>query len=628
MDLHAPPASPPASFASERPVSPARCRPPPPPIPAHGCALARDILVHGRIYVSKTKVYFKSNILGFKTLVDFPLSSVVAIEPKMTALVIPNALEITVQGGEVVRPQQPKQACPNRFRALLKTPLLANPPPPPLQYSFSTLNERDQTLDLLLALWRAQAPEAFAAFTGRKSTEEAAEYRARAASLSSVRSSESAAPPAAAGAVRNVKVEKETSAGEHVAIEAKQPVSAPAAAAAASSSPASSSSSNPSAPAAGGKAAHAETEAEGVEQFEELCMDVTYPCAPKTIFDLWYRDDNFVAGLWDQLGFMGPSLAFLAIRPASRLPPPLNLARSTATARAEVDCPPFPAPEKQRDYSYVKPLKGSFGPSSTKCVFHDEIVKEDAETFFAILTVTQTPNVPSGKSFKCKSMTTFTWAAGGAGVRVRASTEVEWSGRSLIKGVVNSSSIAGQKEYNEAIEKYTREHIAAHPEIRLDGANDAAPAPAAAAATTKEVRPTQTTTRKASTTRKVGGSQPAEQPLLDQLLEDPVKLALAALVGFLLLTNGYLLLTRGGGGGSAQPASFRGPKNEVRHALDRLDRIEREWDGLRAHFGGQQPPPAVVAQPVVTQPVVERVPVQVEQVAVPVAHQHQQRRPN
>lgn len=73
-----------------------------PSLPAHGCALAKDVLVHGRIFVSKEKIYFKSNILGFKTLVDFPLSSVVSIEPKMTALVIPNAIEIVVQSGETV----------------------------------------------------------------------------------------------------------------------------------------------------------------------------------------------------------------------------------------------------------------------------------------------------------------------------------------------------------------------------------------------------------------------------------------------------------------------------------------------------------------------------------------------
>lgn len=57
-----------------------------------------------------------------------------------------------------------------------------------VQYQFCTLNDRDGTLDILLALWQAQAPEAFAAFAGRKSPEEAIELRARAASVSSFRS--------------------------------------------------------------------------------------------------------------------------------------------------------------------------------------------------------------------------------------------------------------------------------------------------------------------------------------------------------------------------------------------------------------------------------------------------------
>lgn len=37
--------------------------------PASGCALAKEILVHGRIFVSTLSVGFKANILGFKTKV-------------------------------------------------------------------------------------------------------------------------------------------------------------------------------------------------------------------------------------------------------------------------------------------------------------------------------------------------------------------------------------------------------------------------------------------------------------------------------------------------------------------------------------------------------------------------------
>lgn len=271
----------------------------------------------------------------------------------------------------------------------------------------------------------------------------------------------------------------------------------------------------------------------------------------------------------------------------------------TAPSRAEIDCPSFPAGENERDYSYVKPLKGSFGPSSTKCVFHDEIQHEEADKFFAVLTVTQvrpppplpsraratltlaacrpqTPNVPSGKSFKCKSMTTFTWAGANRGVRVRATSEVEWSGRSMIKGVVNSSSIAGQKEYNAALEEATRAHIKAHPELRLSGVDEqeeAAP-----------VLKSESGDKKASAKpKKDAGGSGGGGSVLESLLDDPVKLVLGALVGVLLLSNAYLLLTRGSSAAGLQ--AFRG-RPEVKNAMERLDRMEREWDGLRAHFSG------------------------------------------
>lgn len=43
---------------------------------AHSCAVFKDILIHGRIFISTRAVAFKSNILGFKTKVRvilFPL---------------------------------------------------------------------------------------------------------------------------------------------------------------------------------------------------------------------------------------------------------------------------------------------------------------------------------------------------------------------------------------------------------------------------------------------------------------------------------------------------------------------------------------------------------------------------
>lgn len=50
----------------------------------------------------------------------------------------------------------------------------------------------------------------------------------------------------------------------------------------------------------------------------------------------------------------------------------------------------------------------------------------DPETCISNVTVTKTPDVPSGDNFSTVTRSTFTWAEGG-GTRVRVTTEVEWT---------------------------------------------------------------------------------------------------------------------------------------------------------------------------------------------------------
>ncbi|CAG8490209.1 19359_t:CDS:2 [Cetraspora pellucida] len=60
-----------------------------------GCALQKEILVQGRIYVSLNHICFHANILGWVTDVVVPFSDIIRIEKKSTAIVIPNAILIT-----------------------------------------------------------------------------------------------------------------------------------------------------------------------------------------------------------------------------------------------------------------------------------------------------------------------------------------------------------------------------------------------------------------------------------------------------------------------------------------------------------------------------------------------------
>ncbi|XP_065336254.1 protein Aster-B isoform X2 [Cloeon dipterum] len=61
----------------------------------YSCALQRDILVHGRLYVSPGYLCFYANIFGWETSVTVPWRQVTGLTKEKTALVIPNAILVT-----------------------------------------------------------------------------------------------------------------------------------------------------------------------------------------------------------------------------------------------------------------------------------------------------------------------------------------------------------------------------------------------------------------------------------------------------------------------------------------------------------------------------------------------------
>ncbi|SCU95966.1 LAME_0F14290g1_1 [Lachancea meyersii CBS 8951] len=58
----------------------------------YSCALSRDILLHGRMYISWEHVCFNSSILGWVTNVIIPFKEIVQIEKKSTAGIFPNGI--------------------------------------------------------------------------------------------------------------------------------------------------------------------------------------------------------------------------------------------------------------------------------------------------------------------------------------------------------------------------------------------------------------------------------------------------------------------------------------------------------------------------------------------------------
>ena len=58
----------------------------------YACALVKDILIQGRIYISQNWICFHANILSWETTLQIPVSKVREVKKASTIRVIPNAI--------------------------------------------------------------------------------------------------------------------------------------------------------------------------------------------------------------------------------------------------------------------------------------------------------------------------------------------------------------------------------------------------------------------------------------------------------------------------------------------------------------------------------------------------------
>ncbi|CAE6507027.1 unnamed protein product [Rhizoctonia solani] len=91
----------------------------------YGCALQREILIQGRLYISENHMCFNANIFGWITNFIIPFHEVTALEKKMTAYVIPNAIQISTRTAK---------------------------------YTFASFLSRDTTYDVMHNSWRLSHP--------------------------------------------------------------------------------------------------------------------------------------------------------------------------------------------------------------------------------------------------------------------------------------------------------------------------------------------------------------------------------------------------------------------------------------------------------------------------------------
>lgn len=105
----------------------------------------------------------------------------------------------------------------------------------------------------------------------------------------------------------------------------------------------------------------------------------------------------------------------------------------------------FNGVNSERSFEYDKKLNYPIGPKSTRVYCTEKLIHYDLNDYIEILNISKTPNVPSGNAFDCRTKYSIIWGKENRS-RLIISFKLEWSGTSWFKSIIESSALAGQKK--------------------------------------------------------------------------------------------------------------------------------------------------------------------------------------
>lgn len=363
----------------------------------YSCALQREILAHGRLYVSEGHLCFSSNILGWTTTLVMSFDEIVSVEKRSTALVFKNGLMISTLHAKHI---------------------------------FASFTSRDATYDLIVNIWKLGHPTLTSTLNG-----------VRLEGTGGDKTEKLDAEPA--GIDGEVQAGSETEDGsedeeddeeEFYDEEENDQVPNEAAAEPASGDgepekavtrkASSMMATNGAAPAASkdvpgppgaadfpGPVSHSPTDCgDSASHYERIVGDEVIQAPLGKVYSLMFGQGSvtwLAKFLTDVV--KGTELVFEDKKG-------LNL------------------DNRSRSYTYIKPLNASIGPRSTKCITSETLDSLDFEKSANLTMTTQTPDVPSGNVFTVKTKYCLSWAENNA-TRVQVNCTIEWTGKSWLKGM-------------------------------------------------------------------------------------------------------------------------------------------------------------------------------------------------
>ena len=357
----------------------------------YSCALQREILAHGRLYVSEGHLCFSSNIFGWVTTLVMSFDEIVSVEKRSTALVFKNGLMISTLHAKNV---------------------------------FASFTSRDSTYDLIVGIWKLGHPSLRSSLNGVRLEETGGGDKTEKDDGEPIAGSQTGSESESDGEEGDEIYDEDEDDDDGLSFaqadgsiagseDAEKTVSRkPSAAVVTNGSPAEKSKEDsPSTPSGDfpGPTTHAPTDcADQESHYSKVIADEIISAPLGKIYNLifgpasvsWMR--NWLTGEQKCLELTMEDKKGLSLD------------------------------NKTRSYSYIKPLNGSIGPKQTKCLSTEILDSLDLEKAVSVTITTQTPDVPSGNVFSVKTKYCLTWAEGNA-TRIQMNCTIEWTSKSWLK---------------------------------------------------------------------------------------------------------------------------------------------------------------------------------------------------
>ena len=355
----------------------------------YSCALQRDIILAGRIYISEGHICFSSNILGWVTSLVISFDEIVSVEKESTAMLFANAIAI-----------QMLQA----------------------RHTFRSLLSRDATYDLIINIWRLNHPglesseNGLKLVTGTGSKTQRIMNGSDHGSEESINSHESSDESESENSRSFVDSVEASVTGEEGN---SRKISLAAANGASQSNGGGTTSYTPSEKLANsvaslgdypGPSTHAPTDCgDSPTHLEKVLKDDIVSAPLGKVYSLVFGPASYT--------FMTRFLQDEVKVTDLHMEDNKSLSEHRPT----------------RSYNYIKPLANSMGPRTTKCIITERLDSLDLEKAVTVSVTTQTPDVPSGNLFSTKTKYCLMWGPNNS-TRIVMTYTIDWIGKSWLKG--------------------------------------------------------------------------------------------------------------------------------------------------------------------------------------------------